>query len=252
MIRPRAPHERGLRWGIVASVILHLSLFAVVLRYRFPPPAPKEAPVYYVDVVNLPVAAPQAGSPTVAAGAPPKPLPPSPLKQEMALPRTPSPAKAPAEKRPSPSPAEESGREFEERLSKLQRDIDERRQESALDALRRKVTGSARAPEQPGMPGGTGAQAGSDYASYIQSRLRDAFRSTIAHQTKAPEVVLRLTIDAGGRVVRQRLERSTGDRIFEESVQKAITIAAKNFPPPPGANEFETGFIFRPQGVGKK
>lgn len=252
MSRPREPHERGLRWGIAASALLHLSLFAVVLHHRFPSPLPAEAPVYYVDMVNLPVAAPRAGSPTVEGGAPAQPQPPAPQRQEMAMPRTPPPAKGASEKLRKPAPAEESGREFEERLSKLQSSIDERRQEAALDALRKKMAGSARASEPPGMPKGTGTQAGSDYASYIQSRLRDAFHHTIAYQTKTPELVLKLTIDAGGRVVRQRVERSTGDRIFEESVQKAITLAARNFPPPPGGEEFETGFIFRPQGVGKK
>lgn len=136
-------------------------------------------------------------------------------------------------------------------MANLQRSIDERRQEAALDALRRKA-GSVRPPEPTGMPGATGTQAGSDYASYLQSRLKDAFEYTIAYQSKAPEVLVRLTIAGNGRLSRQRVERSSGDRIFEESVSKAITRAEKSFPPPPGGKEFEYSFIFRPQGVGKK
>lgn len=250
MSRTIIRHERGLGWGFTASLIFHASLLAVVLLARFPAHPLREAPVYYVDVVNLPVANPRMGSPTVeGGGAPPPPSPPA-QKQEMALPR-------PAEKNAAPlkqkaARAEDGGKEFEESLARLQGAIDERRQEAAIDALRKKTAGSARTPEQAGMPTGTGTQAGSDYASYIQSRLRDAFRYTIAHQTKSPEVVLKLTIDADGRITKQRIERSTGDRLFEESVIKAIIRAEKGFPPPPGGGEFEYGFIFRPQGVGKK
>lgn len=250
MSRTIVRHERGLGWGFTASLIFHASLLTVVLLARFPVPPLREAPVYYVDVVNLPVENPRMGSPAVAGdSAPPPPAPPA-QKQEMALPRPAAKNAAPLKQ--NAAPAEDSGKEFEERLARLQGAIDERRQEAAIDALRKKTAGSARTPEQAGMPTGTGTQPGSDYASYIQSRLRDAFRYTIAHQTKSPEVVLKLTIDAGGRVTKQRIERSTGDRLFEESVIKAITRAEKGFPPPPGGGEFEYGFIFRPQGVGKK
>ncbi|AJE04735.1 energy transducer TonB [Geobacter pickeringii] len=252
MNRTPVSPERGLGWGITASLILHAVLFSVVLFARFPSPSLPEAPVYYVDVVNLPVASPRAGSPTVAGGSAPETPPPAPPKPEMALPRKPVPTKGTLPGKQKPPPSEESGREFEQRLAKLQKAADERHEEDVLAAMRKKMAGSARSAEQAGMPGATGTQAGSDYASYIQSRLRDAFRGTIAYQTKSPEVVVRLTIDAGGHIARQRIERTSGDRIFEESVSKAIARAEKTFSPPPGGGEFEYGFIFRPQGVGKK
>ncbi|WP_298439921.1 energy transducer TonB [Geobacter sp.] len=252
MNRTSVSPERGLGWGIAASLILHAVLFSAVLFARFPSPSLQEAPVYYVDVVNLPVASPRAGSPTVAGGGAPEPPPPPAPKPEMALPRKPLPVKGALPGRQKPAPAEESSREFEQRLAKLQGAADERHQEAALDALRKRVAGSARSTGEAGMPAGTGTQAGSDYASYIQSRLRDAFRSTIAYQTRSPELVIRLTIEPSGRISRQRIERSSGDLIFEDSVSKAIARAEKTFPPPPGGTTFEAGFIFRPQGVGKK
>lgn len=246
MNRSITHRESGLGWGFAASALLHLALAALALVVRFQVPRYTEAPVYYVDVVNLPVASPRAGSPTVG-GAPPEPPPPA--SQAMTISR-PAP-RAPAAVGKKSSTTADTGKEFEDRLSALKRNVDERRQEAAFDALRRKVNGSGRA-EPAGMPGATGTQAGSDYAAYIQSRLRDAFRYTIAHQAKTPEVVIRLTIDPHGRVARQRIERSTGDRIFEESVMKAIAMAEETFTPPPSGGEFETGFIFRPEGVGKR
>ena len=252
MSRTRPSRDTGLGWGFVVSCAVHVSLAAFVLLYRFAPPAPLEAPVYYVDVVNLPVASPQAGSP-MTGGSPLPPSPPPPPKPaEMALPAKRTPTKAAPAKSSASSRESEGSQAFEERMAKLQRAIDERHQESTLEALRRKTAGSGRQPERVGTPGGTGKEAGSDYASYIQSRLTDAFQSTIAHQSKSPEVVVKLAIDASGHITRKRIERSSGDRIFEESVFKAIARAEKTFVPPPGGGEFEFGFIFRPQGVGKK
>jgi colicin import membrane protein len=102
------------------------------------------------------------------------------------------------------------------------------------------------------MPGGTGTEAGSDYASYIQSRLRDAFKMTIAHQSRKPEVVVQMFISRYGKLSSYRILRSSGDKVFEDAVARAIRIAAENFPPPPNRKEFQQGFIFRPEGLEKK
>lgn len=147
-------------------------------------------------------------------------------------------------------PAAETAREFEERLARLERETEAKHQAAALEALKRRTAGSGKG--EAGMPGGTGREAGSDYASYIQSRLRDAFKTTIAYESKAPEVVVRLAIDRSGHVTKSRIERSSGDTLFEDAVLKAISKAEKAFPPPPGGVEFEQGFVFKPQGVGRK
>lgn len=236
---------------IAASALCHLALYFSLVTFHFNwLGTPKEAPVYYVDVVNLPVAHPQAGSPTASdmAQAPH----PSPQPQEMKLP-----AKAgmkpatPAvpDKGGKPTPAGESAREFEERLARLEREAEARHEAAALESLRKRAAGSGKTPV--GMPGATGSEAGSDYASYLQSRLKDAFKTTIAFQSKNPEVVVRLTIDRSGRVVRFLMERSSGDKVFEDAVARAVGKAEKTFPPPPNGGTFENGFVFRPQGVGK-
>jgi colicin import membrane protein len=239
---------------VVVSLLVHLTMFVILTRANFFPGIKyPEAPVYYVDVVNLPVASPQAGTPA-AAPAPPAPVtPPRSAPREMTLP-APTPAKqkpaiAPAKVKPQKT-APETAREFEKRLTQLERESEARHEAEALDALKKRAEAGGRTPA--GMPGATGKEAGSDYASYIQSRLRDAFKTTIASQSKNPEVVVRLTIDRTGRLVRSRLERSSGDKVFEDSVMRAIAKAEQTFPPPPRGGEFEQGFIFKPQGVVKK
>ena len=255
MTRAAHPHhENGTLWAMVCwSVIAHLIVWFFFLNFRFPSHF-AEAPVYYVDVINLPVAHPQAGAPgeaqTSPAAQPAPPPPATPKQEEMHLPA--KPAKPSAKPTPAPvakkNEAAESSREFEDRLAKIEQAAGARHESAALDALRKRAAGKTTA----GMPGATGTEAGSDYVSYIQSRLTDAFRSTIAFQSKNPQVAVRITIGRNGRIVRMRTEQSTGDKVFEDAVARAIAKAEQSFPPPPNREEFEYGFVFRPQGVGKK
>ena len=103
-----------------------------------------------------------------------------------------------------------------------------------------------------GMPGATGTEAGSDYASYIKSRLQDEFKSTIAYQSKNPEVYVKLVISPSGRIIRQHIVKSSKDKVFEDSVFRAIVKAERNFRPPPSGNQFEITVRFSPQGIGKQ
>lgn len=237
---------------IVCSFLLHAALFFLVMQLNILSGVQADnPPVYYVDVVNLPVASPRSGSPAGSAAiAPVVPPAPKPLAEEMKLPAKPTPPSRPKSTTATPKPdRQESARDFEERLARLERENESRHTAAALDALRRKKTGSDKG--QAGMPGATGKEAGSDYSSYIQSRLKDAFKTTIAFQSKTPEVRVRLTINRTGRIARQRIEYSSGDRLFEDAVLQAIAKAEKSFTPPPGGQDFEYGFVFKPQGVGK-
>ena len=246
--------SRGFGAPLTISFVMHLALF-FIFTYSGLILAPRlrEAPVYYVDIVNLPVAHPRMGSPAVAgsqAGAVPQPPVPS---QTMRLPAAAppkTPAGAPAAKTSTKATPEETGREFEDRLRQIERNAEAQHQAAALEALKNRAAGTGKG--QAGMPTGTGTEAGSDYASYIHSRLQDAFRTTIAYQSKNPVVLVQLTIARNGRLLRYRIKRSSGDKIFEASVVATINRAERTFTPPPGGAEFEQDFLFRPQGIGKQ
>jgi colicin import membrane protein len=256
MISPIKRSDHGLLTVLPVSLLLHVTIYGLFVWLHFFPSASfKEAPVYYVDMVNLPVESPQHGSPAAEGN---EPAPPPPVKTaapEMKLPvKDTGKAKA-ADKGAKPvlspkQPVEESSKDFEERLARLERATDARHEAAAMEALRKKAI--SRGKGQAGMPGGTGTEAGSDYASYIRSRLVDAFKTTIAYQDKSPRTVVVLTIDRNGKVIKRRNESSTGDRLFEDSVNRAIVKAEKDFRPPPGGGTFEYGFIFTAQGVGKQ
>ena len=245
---------------LVCSILLHAAVFFLITRQGlFPDLHTKTQPVYYVDVVNLPVAHPQAGNPAAnAAKVPATPaaaaVPATPPVQAMKLPVKPAPTARVKSLTSPPSRAnnadqQETSREFEERMARLERDYESRHQAAALDALRKRSTGNG---SQAGMPGATGTEAGSDYASYVRSRLEDAFRQEDTFRPDKNKVVeIRLTIDRSGKIIGKHVERSSGDVMFNEAVNRAIFRAEKDLRRPPSGGAFECGFVFKPQGVRK-
>jgi colicin import membrane protein len=209
---------------------------------------------YYVDVVNLPVASPRAGNPTQQgdmAEASPPPSPPRAEEKSMSLPpqkKTADSGKQRTASKPAPRATPEMDSDaFAQKMARLEGRVASGQQEAAVERLRRKVVsgGSGRS----GMPNGKGQEAGSDYVAYIQSRLKDAFRSTISYSSRSPEVVVRISIDSSGRLSRKKIEHSSGDHTFELAVLRAIDMASEKFTSPPDNRMFEGVFVFRPQGV---
>jgi colicin import membrane protein len=248
--------DAGMGVSFTVSAVIHLTVFLLLAWYGSHRTPLKIEETYYVDVVNLPVSAPQAGSPSQkGSDAHQAPAPPHVTAPPMALPTPPKPAvKAQSAKLPTtPNKASnsttESSSEFAERMAKLERAAESKQEEAALARLREKVTsqGSGRA----GMPGGVGKEAGSDYTAYVQSLLRDAFQKTIQHSSQNPEMSVRLFIDTDGKLARKKAERSSGDRAFEISVFRAIDAASEKFTPPPGHKVFEGVFVFKREGISR-
>jgi colicin import membrane protein len=241
-------HEPALSGMLCGSLLLHVGLFVLVATFRLLPPPAVEEPVYYVDIVNLPVANPRPGTPAPAT---PEAAPaPAAEPSSLSLPpkstdkTTPVPAQKPAK------PGEDAAaRELAERLARLERDREAREEAAALEALRKKLAAKSGAA---GMPKAGGGEAGSDYGAYVQSRLKDALASTIVYQSKKPEAAVRLYIDKKGKLVRFVIEKSSRDKLFDDAVVRAITKAKANFPPPPGGSDFEKLFVFSPEEVGRR
>lgn len=252
MTSRQARVDTGMGVSCIVSTVIHLAVFLLLVWWgKLFPVTITVQETYYVDVVNLPVADPRAGSPTQkgnqAEMAPPPPAAPP---GAMELPEKPRPAAKPGAKPSTPAAtrdSSESENAFAERMAKLERISEARHQEAVMERLRSRATspGAGRS----GMPSASGTQQGSDYTAYIQSRLKDAFRNTISYSSKNPEMIVRLFIDADGKLSRHTAERSSGDRAFELSVLRAIDMASEKFPPPPGKKMFEGVFVFRPQGI---
>jgi colicin import membrane protein len=233
--------DPGMGISFAVSTVIHLTVFLLLFWYGNQMRPMKVVETYYVDIVNLPVVSPRAGSPTQKGDdreAAPTPRTP---ETPMSLPQQPGKVTKTA-----PSSQKEESK-LEDTLSKLKGKAEAREQDRRLEQLRNKLAspGSGRA----GMPTGSGTEAGSDYTAYIQSRLKDAFRETISFSSKNPEIVVRIFIDTSGKVIRKKIERSSTDRAFEISVIRAIELASEKFTPPPNRKIFEGVFVFKPQGI---
>ena len=252
MTTRQATIDTGLGVSCIASTVVHLAVFLLLVWWgKLFPINMNLQETYYVDVVNLPVSAPQAGSPQ-QKGSDMEAPPPTPKQPDSPMTAPPAPksgAKKTPDKTAKPAVKKIDPNEsaFAERMSKLEGKSDAKQQEATLERLRSKVTmpGSGKA----GMPGGSGKEAGSDYSAYIKSRLEDALKVTSFYTTKKPEVVVRLYIAADGRLAKMKIERSSGDAAFELAVRRAIELASDKFPPPPNHKEVDLGVIFNRKGV---
>ena len=238
------------------SFVCHLVAFLIIAMWQSSAEFhPDETPVTYVDMVTLPVASPQSGTPApaaeeeaqTAAPAPPPaaPQPPAPAMTQPVKPSPKGPAQAQGKVEP-PDPAAEA-HAFNERMAKLEQAAQERRQAEVLERLRKK---GKQTGKQTGMPGGKGNEAGSDYPSYLQSRLKDALSEVMVSQTKAPQVIATITVAPNGRIAEYHVEKGSGDPLFDDAVHRAVTLAGKSLVPPPGGAQFKRMFRFRPEGVG--
>lgn len=242
--------DTGIGVSFTVSAVIHMAVFLLVAWWGqlFPLQMPIQE-TYYVDVVSLPVVSPQQGDAVQKNGesdATPAPAP---------VPLTPVPASAKnapksgtkAVKSVSPAESVETESAFAERMAKLEGKAEAQQYEERLKRLssKKKATSSTKA----GIPSAAGTEAGSSYADFIKSRLEDALKLTSYYTTQKPEVAVRLTISAEGRLIRMKIERSSGDAAFELAVRRAIDLASEKFIAPPTRTTFENGFIFKPKGI---
>jgi len=238
------------------SFVCHLVAFLIIAKWHSSPEFRRdETPVTYVDMVTLPVASPQDGAPAPAAEeeagmADPTPSPaappvPAPVMTQPVKPTPKAAAKQAQGKAEAPNPAADA-HAFNERMAKLEQIAQERRQAEVLERLRKKGTQTA---TRTGMPGGKGTEAGSDYPSYLQSRFKDALREVMVSQTKSPQLIATITVAPDGRISEYRVEKGSGDPLFDDAVHRAVTLAGKSLVPPPGGGQFKRMFRFMPEGV---
>jgi colicin import membrane protein len=242
--------DAGVGVSFIVSAVIHLAVFLLLVWWgKLFTPQMSIQESYYVDVVTLPVNDPRFG------GSVQKPAEPESVPVPVAAPPvTSSPATKSTQKNGTkfvksvaPRESVESESAFAERMAKLEGQAEAQQYEEKLKRLGSKSKAASNA--KVGMPGVSGAEAGSRYADYIKSRLEDALKKTSSYTTKKPEVVVRLTITADGKLSRMKIERSSGDVTFELAVRRAIDLASEKFTAPPNHQVFENGFVFKPKSI---
>jgi len=234
--------------SFIVSAVIHLAVFLLLVWWgQLFSPQQALQETYYVDVVNLPTSNPQAGGsvqkPDEAEPAPVQPPPMAAASPSGAAPKGGTKFVKPM----APQETAETEAAFAERMAKLERNSENRHEEAVLEKLRSKLKSGGSA--KVGAPGADGGEAGSRYGDFIKSRLEDALKVTSYSTTKKPEVAVRLTISADGRLLRMKMERSSGDAAFELAVRRAIDLASEKFTKPPNHAVYENGFLFKPKGI---
>jgi colicin import membrane protein len=252
----RSDLEPKLGRAFLVSFFAHLFIvliFSGLILPRFDSDRP---PVYYVDLVNLPVERPQAGRPDAAqkketkkkadkkSSTKAKKDVAASVKKETV--KTAAPEKAEAA-------VEESGPSDADIATKIARmqQKDERKKER--EALKQKLAalatqdsrGEDAAPDAPvGVPDGTGDEVGISWQLWLQAFLKQQWALSEYQVTRLDlEAEVFIEYDSNGQMTDFRFLEKSGDRIFDDSVKAAI-LKSRQLPKPPPVAVWKVEVVF--------
>lgn len=252
--------QRGLEPPLVRMLLLsgglHLAV-AVVFLVGWHGPRIQPKPVYYVNLVNPPVRAPQAGrpdasptqeKPTPKQAEPPKPAPkpvapkpkPKPKPKPVAV-KPPPPKPVPkVEPKPAPKPeprpqskpeprqlvSPQEEKAAREAIEKLQRQREREKLKEELAAMAARDTRAAPVA-QVGIPEGQGTDVGLDPGTFIKGAIQENWSFSL-YQLASPaeaarvEALVMLKYDRAGKLLDYRILRDSGNEAFDQSLRKAV------------------------------
>lgn len=239
--------EHGMGRSFALSAIVHLALVAVlVLGVRWQVRAPDTVEVDLVE-------APPPPAPPAPVVQPPKPVPapkvepppPQVKKPDIAIQEKPKPKPKP-EPKPKPKPVPKDDPELQKRmreqLAQEQRELDQQRAERELrELLARQQAEAAR------QAAAAQAKALNQYIASIQRAVKSNWILPQNIQGN-PEAVFLVVQIPSGDVISVKLVKSSGNRAYDEAVERAI-LKSSPLPKPPSPDLFsrELKLTFRPQ-----
>lgn len=240
--------EPKLGRAFLISSGLHVLLFLLFSGLILPRFTSERKPVYYVDLVNLPVDKPQAGRPDAA----PKKA----VKKKAARKTTPQAKKSTPvirQKAPVPAKVEDSGPSDADIAARISRMKKKKESREEIDALKQKLAalanqdarGEDAAPDTPiGMPDGTGDEVGASHLAWLQAYLKQQWSLSEYQVTRLDlEAEVRIVFDAAGRMTDFSFLKKSGDRFFDESVRSAI-LKSQQLPKPPPVSRWQVDVVF--------
>lgn len=230
----------------VAVHILAVLLFAGVL---LPNMQQEHKPVYVVDLVNLPVARPQAGRPDARPAAK-KPAPhksapvkvarPAPKPKPKPKPAPPKPKVQPKPKPVAPAPPKTDYRDAVSAIEKMKRQHEIDKLKQTLAAMQAQDSRELPAVKAPlGEEKGSGDQAGVGLGLWLQSYYKQAW-SLSKYQVSSLDLEMDVTVtfDARGYLKDYTIDKSSGDKRFDASVTEAVR-SLDQLPKAPGHSVVE-------------
>lgn len=236
--------EPKLGRAFLISFVFHLVLLLVFSGVILPRFSSDRKPVYYVDLVNLPVARPQSGRPDAS--------PKSSVKKKAAKKSTASVKKsspvATSSKvvtRRSPSDADINAKIADMQAKKKNRqEIDDLKRKLAALAVQDSRGEDAVVDAPIGMPDGTGDEVGPSYLAWLQAYLKQQWALSEYQVSRLDlEAVVRIVYDDQGRMVDFTFLEKSGDHVFDDSVKTAI-LKSRELPKPPPVPRWEVDVVF--------
>ncbi len=255
---------------ILVSGLVHLMLALVATFLSFPGRTIHTyRPQYHVRLIgpeNLPPGGPKSteriATPAPLPPPPPKVQPkkeeqkPAPVVQEQKEEKpkvVTKPQEKPAPVQPRPKPSQQSAQRSETQSSKVDT-INEAVRRIQQDVAQRKLMASAKGTGSPiagaggGLTGGMGSLEYNAYYDQISMRIWENWipPHTYDPKTERYKTIVRIRILPDGTIEQNYIERSSGNRFFDESVMRAI-LKSNPLPPPPSGfatSSLEIGFIF--------
>ncbi len=234
----------GIGRMLIVSIVLHLVLVALLGGYLLPKYPPIKKPVYFVDLLQKPVTKPRSGRPDAVvikkANSPRKPeqkiiskavskqvvTPQKIVKvaKKVQLPlesKKVEPAAKTAEKRPTAKVVKPVA------VSNPLDAIEQMRRKQRIAALKQELNNLAHtqtpATTAPvGVVGGSGAQAGVDFSSWIKTYLSAAWSLPSHYWQRGLVGKMLLRYDRNGRLIYSELLSSSGDSFFDASIKRAV------------------------------
>ena len=241
-------NNAGIGRMLVLSLILHLVLFGLVGGFLVPRFEQPKKPVYFVDLMQKPVAKPRSGRPDAPASqkkptTKKKPV----VKQEpKSKPAVKPPVQPPATKKtpevvnkptpktpvvretkPTPVPTPTPSQSYEdetldaiERLKQKQRIAQLKQELNDLATRPTPATTTVTAPV--GVVGGRGDEAGVDFESWIKEYLSAAWALPSHYLQRGLVAKMNLQFSADGRLTHYEMVSPSGDSFFDATVKRAV------------------------------
>ena len=215
--------EPKLGRAFLISFGLHFLIFLLFSGLILPHFGRDRRPVYYVDLVNLPVERPQAGRPDAA---PKKSVKKKAAKKSSSVVKKSSSVsvsqKGPVKSGPSDADINAKIAAMQQKKQSRQ-EIEDLKQKLAALATA-DTRGEDAAPDAPiGMPEGTGDEVGIDQMLWLQAYLRDKWALSEYQVTRLDlEAKVLIEYDQKGRLIDFRFLEKSPDEVFNNSVKSAI------------------------------
>ena len=234
--------EPGFKRMLWLSVVIHFLVPALYSGVLYLSPPREKPPVYRVNLINKPVKNPQAGRPEASPKkkktvekAKPKPKPvvkpkPKPAPKPIAKTETKPVVKPVVKPKPKPEPkptiTKADEQNFQQKIEAMRR---EKEREDRLAALREDLAREREKIESPvvdapvGEVTGRGDEEGIAYASFVKEFITEQWRlSKYQLPSLTLEAEWKLIYNAEGRLIHKKVISGSGNKVFDDSLLRAI------------------------------